>query len=94
MTESTQPAGPWQKQRARGSWSGVYASGSTSRPECAVCTETNGLIGLCSKCEAGPLCDLCADKHEATTGHPAVSTQLSPLDSAKIERAEYTNEGE
>lgn len=76
-----------QEIRARRlAYGGEPVHGATSRAECAVCKAvpadenlanmfefhlTVGSIGLCATCDAGPLCDSCAEQHEATAKHPA-----------------------
>jgi hypothetical protein len=64
-------------EQRRAEYDGTPVHGATlANAACAACGAIEGdpdasAIGLCATCDAGPLCDSCADQHEATARHPA-----------------------
>ena len=90
---------PWERERRRAAWDGNSIHGATSRAECAVCGaegEAAGLIGLCYVCEAGPICDACAAKHEAATGgrHPSLVGSDTPAPGSSANATTDERKGE
>jgi hypothetical protein len=64
-------------EQRRAEYDGSPVFGATlSAPSCAACGAMEGdpgatAIGLCATCDVGPICDSCAEQHEATAKHPA-----------------------